>query len=217
MKSEGVCTFCKRTVSGSAMAKHLVSCKEREKILSKESKETQDNVYLLRASAGPFFVYFEANETDNLKDVDQFLRDLWLECCGHLSAFKINNITYDSQPSDDMFGESKNKTMSVQLRHVLKPGLTFIHEYDFGTTTQLDIKVIAERSGSVKKISIHARNNPPDIVCPCGKPAKEICAQCVWDDRGLLCEKCAKKHECGEEMLLPAVNSPRAGMCGYTG
>jgi hypothetical protein len=28
---------------------------------------------------------------------------------------------------------------------------------------------------------------------------------------------CAGGHECGEEMLLPVVNSPRVAMCGYTG
>lgn len=26
-----------------------------------------------------------------------------------------------------------------------------------------------------------------------------------------------KTHECGEDMLLPVVNSPRVGMCDYTG
>jgi len=26
-----------------------------------------------------------------------------------------------------------------------------------------------------------------------------------------------KDHERGEKMLLPVVNSPRVGMCGYTG
>jgi hypothetical protein len=44
---------------------------------------------------------------------------------------------------------------------------------------------------------------PPLISCEvCGKPATEVCAG---------------EHECGEEMLLPVVNSPRVGMCGYTG
>jgi len=32
-----------------------------------------------------------------------------------------------------------------------------------------------------------------------------------------VCEGCAGEHECGEEMLLPVVNSPRVGMCGYEG
>ena len=34
---------------------------------------------------------------------------------------------------------------------------------------------------------------------------------------GLLCEDCAKTHEGGEDMLLDVCNSPRMGVCGYTG
>jgi len=34
---------------------------------------------------------------------------------------------------------------------------------------------------------------------------------------GWLCDECAPKHKCGEDMLLPVVNSPRVGKCGYTG
>jgi hypothetical protein len=31
------------------------------------------------------------------------------------------------------------------------------------------------------------------------------------------CDKCLTKHECGDEMSLPVVNSPRMGVCGYCG
>ena len=40
---------------------------------------------------------------------------------------------------------------------------------------------------------------------------------CIEEGAGLLCSHCAKKHECGEDVQLPVVNSPRMGMCGYTG
>lgn len=40
---------------------------------------------------------------------------------------------------------------------------------------------------------------------------------CLYEENGLLCERCAEKHHCGDEMWLPVVNSPRTGMCGYTG
>jgi hypothetical protein len=57
-----------------------------------------------------------------------------------------------------------------------------------------------------------ASNEPPLIFCEvCGEPATEVCAQCVYEGAGWLCDAC------GEEMLLPVVNFPRVGMCGYTG
>ncbi len=82
------------------------------------------------------------------------------------------------------------------------------------------MKVVAERVGEAqgKSIQVLARNEAPLISCEvCGKPATEVCAQCIYEGAGWLCEACAEEHECGEEMLLPVVNSPRVGMCGYTG
>lgn len=212
MKSEGKCKFCKKTISGRAMARHLASCAER--LNAQESECQQERSFLLKASAGPFWVYFEVNASSTLEDVDSFLRKLWLECCGHLSAFTINGVQYYSQTH-----ELGDKNMEVLLEKVIKPGTNFIHEYDFGTTTQLDIKCLSERTGGIKGISILTRNNLPEFKCgKCGKPAKEICTECIWDgEEGLLCESCAKTHKCEEEMLLPVVNSPRMGMCGYTG
>ena len=97
--------------------------------------------------------------------------------------------------------------------------LKFIHEYDFGTTTELDMTCISERRGKVgAEIDIIARNDMFEILCDeCGKPAKQICTECLWEGTGFLCESCAEDHECGEEMLLPVVNSPRMGVCGYEG
>lgn len=212
VKSEGACKFCKKNLSGQAMARHLQSCAERLKV--QESKTKQGKVFLLKASAGPFWVFFELDAASTLKKVDSFLRKLWLECCGHLSAFTIEGIRYISYHEL----EDDERTMNVPLKNVLKPGINFIHEYDFGTTTELDMKCISERRGELKGIDVLARNDLPKFTCDkCGKPAKEVCPQCIWEGKGFLCEVCAKNHKCGEDMLLPVVNSPRMGMCGYTG
>lgn len=213
MKSEGKCIFCKKTISGIAMAKHLRSCAERLK--ANETEEKQKRLFLLKASAGPFWVYFEVDASSTLQKVDIFLRDLWLECCGHLSAFTIGDTSYSSYPEPGC----GDKNMNISLEKVIKPGFEFLHEYDFGTTTELNMKCLSERSGEAKKeINILARNNLPEFTCyKCDKHAKEICTQCIWEGEGLLCESCAKTHKCGEDMFLPVVNSPRMGMCGYTG
>ena len=110
--------------------------------------------------------------------------------------------------------------MNILLDKVLRLDLAFTHEYDFGTTTMLGLKCLSERIGNkLKKTEILARNNMPDFKCICGKPAKEICTECLWEKghKAMLCKDCTKSHECGDEMFLPVVNSPRMGMCGYTG
>lgn len=213
MKSEGECKFCKKTFAGTAMKKHLIACAERNKANASDKGEAR--VFLMKASASPFWIYFEVNATSTLGDIDSFLRDIWLECCGHLSQFIISDVHYASSPDS----EYEDKSMNIQLQKVMRQGMKFVHEYDFGTTTVLDIECVSERAGKAKKdVEIIARNNMPDFRCDkCGKPAKEICTECVYNGEGLLCKECAKKHECGEDMLLPLVNSPRTGMCGYTG
>lgn len=208
MKSEGVCNYCEKTFSSTAMTKHLLSCVKSKKLVGDK------DVFLIRAGAGPYFVYFEVNAQETLETVDNFLRDLWLECCGHLSAFTINGVRYNSYCEDL---EPDEKTLKYKLSGLLSPRIVFMHEYDFGTTTELNLKVIEKIKGSIGKIKVIARNNPPDFKCGCGNPAKEICSQCILENKSFLCEKCAKGHKCGEEMLLPFVNSPRTGMCGYTG
>lgn len=110
--------------------------------------------------------------------------------------------------------------MDLQIAQVLPPGGICQYQYDFGTTTELVVRLIGSIELPGQKASIHvlARNDPPEITCAqCGKPATQVCSECVWQGNGWLCEECAAKHECGEEMLLPVVNSPRTGMCGYCG
>ena len=74
MKSEGKCTYCKKIITATAMPKHLLACKERMKAHSGGKKD----IFLIRASAGPFFVYFEVCTNDTMESVDDFLRDIWL-------------------------------------------------------------------------------------------------------------------------------------------
>jgi hypothetical protein len=171
-------------------------------------------------------MHLEVPADATLKGLDMFLRDIWLECCGHMSAFTIGETRYitgagiDAMWVDMGFVPRGEESMDVTLGEVLHPGMKFYHEYDFGTTTELTLKVLSEREGRTrgKSARILGRNEPPLIPCEsCGKAATQVCSECIWSGKGWLCDGCAGKHECGEEMLLPVVNSPRVGMCGYTG
>src|SRR3989344_1177473 len=133
LKSTGSCIFCKKAFASTAMTNHLLSCKERSKTFS----ESNDRIFLIKASEGPFFIYFEINSSSSLKSVDSFLRKIWLECCGHLSAFTIGPYTYSVSPDS----EFDDKSMNYPLSQILASGISFSHEYDFGTTTYLRLKV----------------------------------------------------------------------------
>jgi hypothetical protein len=205
------------------MSKHLATCEQRQAAwqkLSADAKAKPVKVFHLLVSgayATDYWIHLDMPAKATLQELDQFLRDTWLECCGHLSRFSIDGVGYASYPME----EFDEKGMGSRLEKVLEPGMEFEHEYDYGSTTELTLKVVGVREGPFKgnAVQVMARNEMPVWQCQvCGKNvATEICVECIYNDEGLLCDKCAKKHKCGEEMLLPVVNSPRVGVCGYTG
>jgi hypothetical protein len=215
--TNGQCLFCKGTFSKQTMTKHLEACEKRK--ASKQASASPQRVFHLLVEgrhAPEYWIHLEAAVSAKLENLDRFLRGLWLECCGHLSAFTIAGQTYASSVMDE-FGD---KNMKVQLGKILHPKMNFSHEYDFGTTTDLTLKVVAERESAIKPgdVMLLARNDPPFYPCnECGENATQVCCQCVYEGEGWVCDDCAEDHECGEEMLLPVVNSPRVGMCAYSG
>jgi hypothetical protein len=218
IRDEGICRFCLKTFSGRSMARHLASCKVKKQKNAEEitDKTKTDVIYLIRLfSYKPYWLHIEIKSTATLHDLDKFLRDIWLECCGHLSAFTIGGRRYEaSSPGYDYWG-GKPQSVNVRLKKLLRVKDKFQYAYDFGSTTYVEGQVYAERFGILKdKMRILARNTPPVFLCvDCEAEATDICMEC----EEFYCEKCLAKHECEEEMALPVVNSPRMGVCGYAG
>ena len=225
--SKGTCTFCHRELSKASMIRHLESCEHRAAIQAEarshqKAQKTRTFHLVVEGYRLPmYWMHLEVAAGTTLATLDRFLRDTWLECCGHLSVFRISGFNYYVDAEMDAYWwDMRRKDMQVGLEEALSPGQTCSYEYDFGSTTELVVKVVSERKVETggKPIRVLARNNPPLISCDlCGKPATRMCPRCIYDDVGWLCDACAQDHKCGEEMLLPIVNSPRAGVCGYTG
>jgi hypothetical protein len=227
--TKGKCVFCNKEFSKAGMTRHLETCVQREASAAagagsrQKLRKTRVFHLLVEGRYSPmYWMHLQVTTGTTLGQLDHFLRDIWLECCGHLSAFRIGGVSYASD-AETIYGspwDMGDESMRSRLDKVLTPGQSFTHEYDFGSTTELNLKVISEWEVETKgkAIQILARNDPPAIACDvCGKPATEICTECVYSGEGWLCDECAKDHECGEEMMLPVVNSPRVGVCGYTG
>lgn len=220
-KSEGICKLCGQDLEGGKISGHLEKCRQRLLSGSGTNTETVMQISARGGYGADYWLQLAARGSAKLSDIDKFLRHVWLECCGHLSLFNINGMRYESHPDDDgIFSfDPKPLSMSVQLNKVLKPGTLFVHEYDFGTTTQLELEVldVFQASKLETPVLLLAHNLIPKIKCgSCGNSvATLICSGCY--DFQCFCEKCAPKHECGEDMMLPLVNSPRTGMCGYGG
>lgn len=212
-KDGGICRFCLKEFAGSAMGRHLISCKSKKE---KDKQEIGKNgfIYHMKITGGrPYWLHLEANSDIVLAELDQFLRDIWLECCGHLSLFKIKGIHYVNDLPDYL--EPEEEPMNFSLSEVFNPKDKFEYIYDFGSTTWLTGQVYAVHEGKLKRdIRILARNDPPEFTCvSCGSKATHICLECDQE----FCHNCLDKHKSGEGMELPIVNSPRTGICGYGG
>jgi hypothetical protein len=328
--SKGICSFCKGEFEKAKMTQHLKYCKQRAAEIATEiesipvSQKTRLFHILVEGRYNPqYWMHIEMPSSDTLADLDDFLRAIWLECCGHLSEFTIGGTSYSSESGDyfyteedetsvdeeveeevDEEGEELNvdelletfppeylkmlpqkflselkkfesidelasylketlnsipkkgvphsqeewneyreryfqvqlfeallemvedRSLDVPLEKVLKIGQKFSYEYDFGSSTDVTLKVLSEREGVVQNeaddedsIEILARNLEPVMVCiVCGKPAKLVVGGYFNVEENAYCsKKCVKKSGEDAEMLLPVVNSPRVGVCAYTG
>jgi hypothetical protein len=210
LQTQGKCQLCGKLFSKRAMTKHLQTCGQ-----TAAAREGMPGFHLV-VDADIYWLHLFVPAGASLRTLDEFLRATWLECCGHMSAFTINGVRYNCTTGDGMGGRS----MSAKLSAVLRTGMEFEHEYDFGTSTYLRLKVAGDRSGKGRSnaVQLLARNEPPVIPCgDCGKPATKICGNCSYEPTGWLCDGCAAEHACDEDMFLPVVNSPRTGVCGYGG
>lgn len=102
--SNGKCSLCNAVFSKAAMTKHLRSCKQRKDV-SETSSEKQNlqktkNFHLVVEGRNlpEYWMHLSVPNNTTLKNLDDFLRNIWLECCGHLSAFTIEGTRYSISP-----------------------------------------------------------------------------------------------------------------------
>lgn len=209
--------YCRRELSKRGMTRHLATCAMRHEAIatSAQGRGNTELLYHLRAEDawhGDFWLDLELRAGATLADLDRYLRAIWLECCGHMSRFSTRGWRSPDVP------------MSRRAKQSFRPGAALIHQYDFGTTSETVVRCVSSRRGkpnSKRPLVLMARNVLPEAHClECGKPASWLCMECLIEDEvaGTLCDKHAKTHphdQYGDPVAI--VNSPRLGMCGYTG
>lgn len=198
--TKGYCFLCGAVIAKSGFQRHLSSKhpaaeKDGQECVLIKVEDTCEKLYWL---------YLDMPVTSTLKTLDSFLREIWLECCGHMSGYFL--------PGRGEVG--KNTRLSA-----LPLGTKLEYEYDFGSTTQLRITLLSgyTRPKQRKAVRLLGRNVPLHFPCrECGEEAEHICCECdAMGEYPFLCEACMKTHS--HEFALPVVNSPRMGVCGYCG
>ncbi len=202
-----VCNICHKFFAPSSIQRHVGIC--AKKYVQNSGGETKSYLLKIYDKYMPdYFLHILISEDAQLGHLDSFLRDIWLECCGHMSAFRQG---HDELEMDDYV---------ECLTNVKKTEYT----YDFGSSTNLVIEFKKEFHGTQEHlIKLVARNTAIKASChTCEKKEAEfICAECLYGgDEIIFCDDCVKKHiekyHDGESyMISNFVNSPRTGVCGY--
>jgi len=216
-QSRGECKFCGREMTKGGLTRHFSNCTNYQAAVEEANKKAGKSlkIYHLQiqdAWQKDFWLHLEMKSSARLGDLDDYLRNIWLECCGHLSQFSIGGWGGDEIP------------MHIPVKQVFEKGMELTHIYDFGTSSETLAKVVGEREGkplTKHPIFLMARNKLPEFSCiECEQKASWLCMECVYeyDSPGFLCDQHVEEHphdDYGEPM--PLVNSPRVGMCGYDG
>lgn len=126
-QSRGRCAFCGHETTKGSMTRHLAACPVRQsRVTDAEAAKPGKPVPLLHLRlqdgyGGSFWFDAEVRGAATLDDVDNYLRAIWLECCGHMSQFSLGGWGGREIP----FGR--------KVDAVLADGVELTHIYDFGT------------------------------------------------------------------------------------
>ena len=202
--SVGRCHLCHNAVRAEDVITHARSC-----VTTAAKTLVNNDLHSKHAGNGTFLIWVRADEvrqwmmlavrpTTSLLQLDQFLRNLWLECCGHMSRFEIGTTRYSAgRPgpgSPRLFAaylaDPGDRHMMYTVGQTISHGTSFRHEYDYDYTTYLDLECVAVLPMSYycipelidppepaeghtdDFITIVARNLPLECCFTCEQPAR---------------------------------------------
>jgi len=212
---QGICYYCNKELTERTIKRHMKNCSEMKKVIEEKMKDTKGvrNQFIIslkdKYESNVYCIYVSIDANLQLQHLDRFIRDIWVECCGHLSAFYIDREIYNDN-SDEQY------EMNVYLKDVLDVNKKFEYQYDFGSTTHLILEVVdmIKVPKEFSQIEIIARNNEEKYKCyKCNDEAKYF----NWNTDEWVCETCSEGIDEEELEEVDYCNSPRDGVCGYVG
>lgn len=209
-RPRGLCAFCGRSYAVSGIGRHFQSCAARafaiEAADSDGDGEVGEILHLKVRAFDPYWLELEVRGDATLRDLDHFMRALWMEeCCWHMSIFvgraeisdwigelaeSLTGLAPDQLDEEDAYRVDVGiYPMAAKVSRVFDVSDSWLmYQYDMGTTTSVEFVRTGTRRGhalSDKPIFLVARNDAPRN------------ARAPLQDR--------------------SINSPRWGVCGYDG
>ncbi len=173
---QGRCYYCNKELTERTIKRHTKSCSEMKKIIEEKMKYTKgvkdQFIISMKDKYNPslYCIYVSIDANLQLQHLDKFIRDIWVESYGHLSAFYIDKEVYHDN-SDEQY------EMNFHLKDVLNINKKFEYEYDFGSTTYLTLEVVdtIKVPSEFSQVEIIARNNPEEDKSNNNSPRDGVC------------------------------------------
>ncbi|KAL0480497.1 ribosomal protein mL11 [Acrasis kona] len=213
------CRCCEEKFNGiSNVVDHVVDCSSRvssgdEDILTILIKDNRSKA----VKQSKYFLVVEMDSKSDLKPLDSFIRNVWMECCYHTSEFVFekdseSRVSYYSH-ADQMQDHHWQPFSSIKIGDKLtKADDRFIYSYDRQPVFGVLLK-ISKGSMNGKPVRLLARNEPIQFKCV---ECKKIAGFIDPESHNFYCDNCREENENTIEFDEMS-NSPRVGICGYIG
>ena len=231
LQTRSLCRICNNTCATGGALQHLHSC------LRKQPDPPADHEPPVLVSAhgdhpakiNAYAIHILLEHQATLSDLDICLRSAWLECCTHLSLFRIRSHDYPCPewPARAIPHHS-SRSMNTPIADAISAGERATYTYDMGhhdktivrthavPAHELDDKthlIIRQRQAPPQALSALRTLNPghgyatvmqnltPEVCAHCGRPATLI------HENSYTCTPCSTGNP-----LRALVNSPRDGI-----
>lgn len=163
---KGKCYYCSKELTERTIKRHMKTCPEMAQAIINKKRDIDIYREQFIISIKPkydkdkYCIYLSIDENLSLGILDRFIRDNWVECCNHLSLFKIKGDIFELDEMEDF-----------QIGALLEPEEKFEYVYDFGSSTELELEVVdvIQVPESYTQVELIARNvekgSPREGVC----------------------------------------------------
>lgn len=192
------CQFCKKSFGCKQIFLHYAGC-----IAEKYREEYAGHYVVSFLSRGLcnklYYIYAIINPKTTFATIDNYLRNKWLKCCGHISNFVC-----------------EKKQISKRATFKTYADKDIIYEYDMCSTTYVYMQnslLIKSDKQPLKTTYLQnvLQNDPFNFNCIlCDKPASY--SDCMLQ---FFCQ--THKNKANKHMLNQIVNSPRMGQHCFEG
>ena len=220
IRTQSQCLGCRKTLNTKAARNHLKSCIAKAEI---PPGRTPKPMLLVSATAGydntktVYVLYTLMPKNVTLRDIDELLRETWLECCWHLSSFDSGGTRFVSDGFDTGLSGYQDLSFDHRAAWAIPPDSEAEYQYDMGSTTCLTVRAQPAPEQAQAWLAQHdidpgspvLQNLMPELCDSCGqeashfRPAEVLCTGCLPEDPRPFVELLARTpppwRECDEE------------------